>query len=240
MAPKRLLGDASDDEFTIQEGSERSKRPRTDARAAAPKLLPHERNADANDHGKLGDAKGKQAVNALSQVKKLTEDNTRLHKELRVLQSKLPPDACSDTNFVQDQSEIMKMFRALKKRIHDFAANHALGGHVTRHLSGPNVDTIVRILSGEHPMFQYQALTKINKASLFSRLIGGPRVGAQSIIEHLVAYEILTRPLHFLPVVMEKAFLEIAARLTSKTPNHASHVTFINLLQKRRRMGTST
>ncbi|KAK5077779.1 hypothetical protein LTR70_009644 [Exophiala xenobiotica] len=219
MAPKRPFGDASDDVFTIQEGSERSKKPKTDARAAAPKSLPHERNADDNDHGKLGDAKGKQAVNALSQVKKLTEDNTRLHRELRVLQSKLPPGACSGTNFVQDQSEIMKMFRALKKRIHDFAANYALGGHITRHLSGQNVDMVVRILSGEHPMFQYQALTKINKVPLFSRLIGGPRVGAQSIIEHVVAYEILTRPLHFLPVVMEKTFLEIAARMTKTSEN---------------------
>jgi len=256
MAPKRYFQGASDDESTASKRSKTAPKvspPKgatnqrdksdvehgniDDTKATKPKCSKSKQTTTnripvglSSQDKEVFTAAVQEAADAWSQVKKLTQDIGRLRDELQSSQSKLLAGISSGTNQVQGQSEIMKMFCSLKKKIYDFAANHALGGHISSHLNSQDCDAVIRVLCGTYPTFPYQALTKPNKAPLFLRLIGGPRVGAQTIIEHLVSYEILSCPLHFLPTATQKAFHEIAARKTGKPTMNALTITHLLMI----------
>lgn len=162
---------------------------------------------------------------ARSQIKELAADNKRIAKELQSLQSKLLGGTSLGAPYIQDRTTILAAFRSLEKKMHDWAANNAPNGHLQAYLSAKDLDMTLLMLQGKGPIFPYQALCTSKKAQLFPRLIGGPRAGLQTIVEHLVAYEILSRPLHFLhsqnapePGATEQAFLAVYALMKSTYP----------------------
>ena len=138
------------------------------------------------------------------QNEKLKKMNARLQDKdeghmqtIQALQEKCVAATQQGLDFVQDDPEIMGNMQILSTMIYDWAASAAYEGSVEVNLSVEDAGKVIELLLGQRQDFPYSILGQ-SAASHFSRLEEGVRASVQSILEHVVAHLVLTKPFHFL------------------------------------------
>lgn len=132
------------------------------------------------------------------QVKELTADKRRIEKEVQTLQTKVLAHSSQGHAFQMDNNTIMTSFRNLVKKTHDWSGNNARTASLLDELNERNTACVLHSMHGLNVKLPHEMLQP-SKAHMFPSEKGGCRGAAQALIEHTVAYQILARPLHFVP-----------------------------------------
>ncbi|KAK5087996.1 hypothetical protein LTR05_002212 [Lithohypha guttulata] len=166
----------------------------------ATKSLQHGGGREASTREEL-EAQTMQAKEQLDEVSnenfRLMAENQKLEDQVRDLQARLLSGNKQNRDYMQDDSAISKNISSLNTRIRNWACGIAQKGHLHDKLTEVKVEQVSELLRAQFDAFDYETVIKSNYRA-FSWMNGAPRVIAQSIVEHVMAYEILSRPLHFL------------------------------------------
>ncbi|KAK6372989.1 hypothetical protein LTR64_004908 [Lithohypha guttulata] len=166
----------------------------------ATKSLQHGGGREASTREEL-EAQTMQAKEQLDEVSnennRLMAENQKLEDQVRDLQARLLSGNKQNRDYMQDDSAISKNISSLNTRIRNWACGITQKGHLHDKLTEVKVEQVSELLRAQFDAFDYETVIKSNYRA-FSWMNGAPRVIAQSIVEHVMAYEILSRPLHFL------------------------------------------